>query len=118
MPCSSFFCKQLWLKAKIGPVQRFLGFVSKHKEQVQAIFREWDTNCDGRLSVADMARVLAEIGISQAGPGSCSTTAMPTADEINFIFKIHFLWKKHQILKAKLTSKDVQIIYFRYIIFA
>lgn len=54
----------------------------RHKEQVQAIFREWDTNCDGRLSIAEMARVLAEIGISQAWRVSCSTPAMPTADEI------------------------------------
>ncbi|CAL1146758.1 unnamed protein product, partial [Cladocopium goreaui] len=34
-------------------------------EQVQAVFREWDTNMDGCLSVADMSRVLAEIGISK-----------------------------------------------------
>lgn len=54
----------------------------RHKEQVQAIFREWDTNCDGRLSIAEMARVLAEIGISQAWRVPCSTPMMPTADEI------------------------------------
>ena len=82
MPCSSIivrgnFCFQLWLKTKIGLKAGFLGFVSKHKEQVQAIFREWDTNCDGRLSVADMARVLAEIGISQAGPGSVRQQRCP-----------------------------------------